>query len=258
MESKLRPSFEVLRSLELTEGSAAPPAYGNSSQLVFPDYDEADKDWDPGRQHMRALSFIADSPLYLTEKSFCINIPLPSGQPRSNLNFDKRLVAFGDARGREDGFSLDTHGFCFVKMPELSIDIHDTYALRSVFIAEMEQWLQDRFKADMVQVFDYTVCCSCFLLSRQLLLFRTLTYLIGRSVRLSHSGIPTTTTNRDPRHRGLTSVRHYSHELRTHISRSYPTDSRADQTPNAAVRRLTLHLQEDLTEFYKGRIQLVK
>lgn len=257
MEGKPHHFLETLGSLELTEGSTAPPAYANSSQLVFPDYDKADKDWDPGRQHMRALSFIADDPLYLKEKSFCINIPLPSGQPRSNLSFDKRLVAFCDARGREDTFSLDTHGFCFVKMPELSIDIHDTHALRSVFIAEMEQWLQDRFKADMVHVFDYTVCSGRSLLSQQLIGLLKLTYLIVRSVRLSHSGIPTTTTNRDLLHRGLTSVRHYSLELLKHLSRYYPTDSHTDQTPNAAVRRLTLHLQ-NLTDLYKGRIQLVK
>ncbi|KAK0645774.1 hypothetical protein B0T16DRAFT_457767 [Cercophora newfieldiana] len=188
-----------------------PAAYRNSTQLVFPDYEEASKDWNHDQQHIRALSFIADDPLYLTEKSFCINIPLPSGQPRSNLTFDKRLVEFCSARAREATFSLDKNGFCFVKMPELSVDLHDTQALRSVFIAEMEQWLQDRFKADLVQVFDYT----------------------------------------------LRQVKPFGYSYNDKEPRPPANAAHIDQTPGAAVRRMTLHLQKDLTEFYNGRIQLV-
>ncbi|KAK4206324.1 hypothetical protein QBC37DRAFT_459795 [Rhypophila decipiens] len=188
-----------------------PQAYDNSSQLVFPDYNGADKDWDPNCQHIRALSFIADDPLYLREKSFCINVPLPDGQPRSNLIFDKRRVAFGDARGREDVFTLDKNGFCFVKMPDLNIDLHDTQALRSVFIADMEKWLKNMFQADMVQVFDYT----------------------------------------------LRQVKPLGYRYNDVEPRPPANAAHIDQTPNAAARRLTLHQHENLTELYKGRVQLV-
>lgn len=101
----------------------------------------------------------------------------------------------------------------------------------------------------------YALLALCFCAAPS---FHTLTCPICRSGRLSHSDIHTATTNLGLRHRELTLVRHDSHELWTHASRSWPTDSHADQTPNAAARRLTLHQNENLTELYNGRVQLVK
>ncbi|KAK0609393.1 hypothetical protein B0T14DRAFT_501178 [Immersiella caudata] len=37
-------------------------------------------------------------------------------------------------------------------MPELSVDLHDTQPLRPIFIAEMEQWLQDKLEVNLERI----------------------------------------------------------------------------------------------------------
>lgn len=69
---------------------------------------------------------------------------------------DFHKIPFCNVRGREDLFKLDTHGFCFAKMPPLEVDVKDPDLLRSRFVPDMEKWLQAKLDADMVHVFDYT------------------------------------------------------------------------------------------------------
>lgn len=133
-----------------------PPSYRNSTSVTFPQYEEAEADWDENQQRLGLVGFIADLPRWEREKSFCINLPLPKGQPRSNMEHDFHEVSFCNVRGREESFKLDTHGFCFAKIPPLEINVKDANLLRSRFVPDTEQWLQAKLNADMVHVFDYT------------------------------------------------------------------------------------------------------
>lgn len=109
---------------------------------------------------MGIIGFIADLPLYKREKSFCVNLPLPSNQARSNIVHEFHEIPVCNVRGRESTFTLDKHGFCFSNIPALDLDVNDADAIRSIFVPAMEQWLKGKLDADMVHVFDYTVSGS--------------------------------------------------------------------------------------------------
>lgn len=133
-----------------------PQAYRNSTPVTFPQYEEAEKDWEKEKQRMGLVGFIADLPIWEKEKSFCVNLPLPRNQPRSNMVHEFHEIPFCNIRGRESVFTLDKHGFCFLKMPELDVDVKEAHTLRSIFVPSMERWLQAKLNANMVHIFDYT------------------------------------------------------------------------------------------------------
>jgi hypothetical protein len=116
--------------------------FSNIEKTVYPSPPLANLDWIQGSKTTGSLRHITSSPLWQTEKPFCLTLPLPKGQPKSNLiadNYDD--IQFCNARGREQEFSLDTHGFAFATLPPLSVDIDDTRAVDTEYVRQMEAFL---------------------------------------------------------------------------------------------------------------------
>ncbi len=83
---------------------------------------------------------------YEKQKPYEIFLPVASfadkSVPRSNLVFETRAVEVRDARGHQDDFSLDTHGFQFTKCPTTVSDLKDRQTVQERYIPEMEAFLQ--------------------------------------------------------------------------------------------------------------------
>lgn len=108
-----------------------------------------------------SLQFLAKSIRWLTEKPFCLTIPLPEGQPRTNIitcKIPNQLV--GSGRGMESSFRLDKNGFEFAYLPPLpkDLDFDDHVAFETGYLRDMEMFLKEKLDADAVFIFDYTVC----------------------------------------------------------------------------------------------------
>jgi hypothetical protein len=124
------------------------------------DYFAAKFDWEYGDKTEGLIHFIADIPLWKEEKSFCLNLPLPRGQPRSNLVMKGQRILVCCTRGREAFFTLDKHGFAYAKLPPMDIDWMDKTALETQYTKQMEDFLRGHLQADFVHVFDYTVSAA--------------------------------------------------------------------------------------------------
>jgi hypothetical protein len=146
--------------------------YEKSSQNTFPDPTAADLDWKGGLKTTGTIRHIAPISLWESEKPFCLTLPLPLEQPKSNLVADSHDIQICDARGKESVFSLDIHGFSFATLPALEINIEDKTAVETDYLAQMEKWLKKWLRADDVHIFDYTVsepwhCCTKQLLTEE-------------------------------------------------------------------------------------------
>ncbi|KAK4200761.1 hypothetical protein QBC40DRAFT_253766 [Triangularia verruculosa] len=139
------------------EGTAPLP-YQNNTQITYPAYDEAETEWNAGGEKVAGMiGFIAPLPQWEKEKTFCLALPLPDNQPKTNLVIDQHTVMLRDVRGREEQYDLDTHGFTFAAMPPLKVDLDDEQALRTDYVQQMEDFLREKLQADIVHVFDYTL-----------------------------------------------------------------------------------------------------
>ncbi|KAK0710740.1 hypothetical protein B0H67DRAFT_264119 [Lasiosphaeris hirsuta] len=68
--------------------------------------------------HQAAIKFLADSPLYETQKPYQLYRSAQDGSDVSNLIFhEQRNVPIRNTRGHENQFKLSTHGFRWLKMP---------------------------------------------------------------------------------------------------------------------------------------------
>lgn len=145
-------------------------AFDNRGPIVFPDFVQADLDWNRGQKTIGTLRQIAPLALWETEKPFCLTLPLPLGQPTSNVIAESRSdIHFCDVRGREQEFSLDRHGFAFAIVPPISVEIDDTKAVEEDYVREIEEFLKAKMGADMVYIFDYTVKHQIFKFIRLLI-----------------------------------------------------------------------------------------
>ena len=68
----------------------------------------------------------------------------PAGVPICNVVDDPRDVLIMDARDITEPLDLDTHGFCFVKLPTDFQDFDDQEAIREQLYPAMEQLTRDR------------------------------------------------------------------------------------------------------------------
>lgn len=143
-------------------------AFDNRGPTVYPDLVQAGLDWERGKKKKKgkkttigALRHIAPVALWETEKPFCLTLPLPLGQPKSNLIAENHTdIQFCDVRGREHEFSLDRHGFAFATVPPISVRIDDTKAVEEDYVKQIEEFLNAEMGADFVYIFDYTVRTS--------------------------------------------------------------------------------------------------
>ncbi len=120
-----------------------------------------------------SFEFLQWQPSFETQKPYEVLLPLASlGEnknsiPRSNLVFESRSVHVQDVRGHQDDFSLDTHGFQFVRQTSIVRNLKDRAAVSERYIPEMEELLRQHLqKAEGKEVrtfcFDLRVCChSC-------------------------------------------------------------------------------------------------
>lgn len=129
---------------------------------LVPDMTSAGAEWDLCREKITTpLKFLAPSPRWLTEKPFCLSIPLPEGQPRSNtITCTMPNSMVGNVRGMESLFQLDKNGFEFSSLPPLprDLDFDDHVVFEAGYLQDMADFLKKKLKADAVFAFDYTVC----------------------------------------------------------------------------------------------------
>lgn len=103
------------------------------------------------------LRFLANIDKWDEEKPFCLTLPLPPNQPKSNVIFDEHVVVIHDTRGQESQFDLDIHGFSFATLPPFSVDMSDKNRVETQYLRQMEEYIREKFEADIVHAFDYTV-----------------------------------------------------------------------------------------------------
>ncbi|KAI8978771.1 hypothetical protein BD414DRAFT_421802 [Trametes punicea] len=82
---------------------------------------------------------------------------VPPGKPEHNLGEDPRAVIVHDARGREDEFSLDVHGFQFMKHVSAEKEFVDEDAIKTRYYKEIEELLKNVTGAKRVFIFDHTI-----------------------------------------------------------------------------------------------------
>ncbi|KAL5346849.1 hypothetical protein ACLOAV_007992 [Pseudogymnoascus australis] len=68
----------------------------------------------------------------------------------------------GNVRGIESLFQLDKNGFEFSRLPPLpqDLDFDDHVAFEAGYLQDMADFLKKKLNAEVVFVFDYTVCYS--------------------------------------------------------------------------------------------------
>jgi len=137
-------------------------AFSNAAMNLVPDIASADVEWNLCQNKVTTtLQFPAKSKRWLTEKLFCLTIPLLNNQPRSNsiiCMIPNQLVANG--RGLESSFRLDKNGFEFAHLPPLpkDLDFDDHVAFEIRYLRDMEVFLKEKLDADAVFIIDYTAC----------------------------------------------------------------------------------------------------
>ena len=88
-----------------------------------------------------------------------IYVTPPPGKHEHNLGDDPRPVVVHDARGREDEFSLDVHGFQFVRHVSAETEFVDEQRIKEVYYKEAEELLKRVTGAKRVLIFDNTIRC---------------------------------------------------------------------------------------------------
>lgn len=101
------------------------------------------------------FEFLQWQPSYEEQKPYEIFASLPSFSddnkakiPRSNLVFEPRTVPVRDVRGREADFTLDAHGFAFLRHATATADLKDRDAVHEQYVPEMERFLRRHLAAE--------------------------------------------------------------------------------------------------------------
>jgi len=138
----------------------AADCFDNTQLPASCDTAEVNLDWClGGPKTLATIRHLAPISRWQTEKPFCLNLPLPEGQPRTNFVGADYRAEICDGRSRMEAFDLDTHGFAFTLLPGLSddFDFNNLLGIEQRYVADMEAFLLKRFNASAVYVFDYTV-----------------------------------------------------------------------------------------------------
>lgn len=105
-----------------------------------------------------SMNFIADLPLYKTEKPYnCQAKQLPGGEV-SNLVFETRTgVPVQDVRGSEHDFTLQEHGFTFIDHDStVKGDVGSTEFLYA-YLEETVDLIRNLYNTDKVTCYDLRV-----------------------------------------------------------------------------------------------------
>ena len=81
------------------------------------------------------------------------------GQPQTNIGGEPHPAVVHDVRGREAEFSLDVHGFQFVRHVSAETEFVDEQRIKEVYYKEAEELLKRVTGAKRVLIFDNTIRC---------------------------------------------------------------------------------------------------
>jgi hypothetical protein len=111
------------------------------------------------------ISFLADSPLWKTEKPFGLTLPADYDPPKdtrlTNLVFDERRLNIQDMRPHRHEFSIATSGFALLSQPTHYQEIPDMEVFES-YKKETEDILRKLLKPDFIRCWDGRVCTKLF------------------------------------------------------------------------------------------------
>lgn len=107
------------------------------------------------------VHFIKWLPLFEHEKPFniFINLPKDAEETRTNnLEFDVIDTVFHNIRGQESDFSLDDHGFQFIKYPHDFEDFGSRNAVETIYLPRIEKMARERIlDAEEIALFEWRV-----------------------------------------------------------------------------------------------------
>lgn len=107
------------------------------------------------------LNFIADIPLYKTEKPYKLfhyDI-LPDGQPMTNMQLEFHDdVLVEDVRGREENFTIDANSFAWINYPtKVPPEMQGSNEGIERYCKEIVELLETVFEPELVVLYDYRV-----------------------------------------------------------------------------------------------------
>ncbi|KAL8642472.1 MAG: hypothetical protein Q9226_008506, partial [Calogaya cf. arnoldii] len=103
------------------------------------------------------LHYLAPLPIYDDVKPYSLVVPLPPGQPRTNIQtraYDG--IAITNLRSCATEFNLDTAGFEFIEHKS-SCDFSLKESVENQYLQESSDLLREKLGAESIYVFDYTV-----------------------------------------------------------------------------------------------------
>lgn len=101
------------------------------------------------------VNYLAPMALWEDTKPYEITGNVSADVPRTNFRFEPHVVEIQDARALPSTTSLRTHGFEWVAQTTTEDFKTDDSVTR--YINELEEFIQDHFKADKVLTFQYQV-----------------------------------------------------------------------------------------------------
>ncbi|KAK3358834.1 hypothetical protein B0T25DRAFT_77298 [Lasiosphaeria hispida] len=105
--------------------------------------------------HEAAIKFLADSPLYETQKPYQLYRSAQDGGDVSNLIFhEQKDVPVRNARGHEDQFKLSTHGFQWLKIPSRVQATPGTDVFIQEYLAESLELITKLMSPDKIIGYD--------------------------------------------------------------------------------------------------------
>ncbi|CAN9382557.1 unnamed protein product [Alternaria alternata] len=103
------------------------------------------------------ISFLADSPLWKTEKPFGLTLPADYEPPKdarlTNLLFDERRLSIRDMRARMEDFVIDQSGFTLLQQPTRHLEI-DNMTVFEEYKKETEEILGRLLQPDFIRCWD--------------------------------------------------------------------------------------------------------
>jgi len=84
-------------------------------------------------------------------------MPPPPGVPIHNLAEDTREIVVHDVRGTENDYTLDTHGFQWIKHTSNEAEFSDEQVITTEYYQEVEQLLKQVTGAQRILIFGHTV-----------------------------------------------------------------------------------------------------
>lgn len=93
----------------------------------------------------------------MAEKPHTYAYDLPPGQPRSNIQEDRRSLPIHDMRPLAGGLSLDVQGFELRTAPTAARDLYDEDEITRVYYPETQRIVAEATGGSRVVVFDHTI-----------------------------------------------------------------------------------------------------